>query len=367
MPDFMRTAGLLAIALLTLAVPAHAQTSEFELDESGDWSTTQAPEPGTDAYVMAEATRLIAQEKPGKASDMLSSWLEKNKRSRNPYIAQGYYLHGLARYNNGREYKALFDLEAIIQDFPDSPYFLKAVELEYQIGLEYINGKKRRFFGFRLENARPTGEELLIRTQERVPGSALAEEAAMQLADHYYKRRELELAAEMYAIFRQNFPDSPRVQRAMLREIEANIARFKGPRYDGAGLLDAKLLIEEYQRQFPADAIRSGITEGLMAWIDESAAQQVLDTARWYLKVEDEASARFVLARLVRRHPATDAADEALDMMLDRGWVTFDDEPTASDEADATHGSDQSDATDASAEPTQTQGASPEPDTREQP
>jgi outer membrane protein assembly factor BamD (BamD/ComL family) len=130
----------------------------------------------------------------------------------------------------------------------------------------------------------------------------------------------------MYSIFRQNFPNSPRVQRAMLREIEANIARFKGPRYDGSGLLDAKLLIEEYQNQFPADAIRSGITEGLDAWIDESAAQQVLDTARWYLKVDDEASARFVLARLIRRHPATDAADEALDMMLERGWVTFEPE-----------------------------------------
>ncbi|MFG0246480.1 MAG: outer membrane protein assembly factor BamD [Phycisphaerales bacterium JB052] len=323
MPCTPQSTRLLAILTMVLATPAMAQTSEFELDETGDWAQTAAPEPGTDAYVMAEATRLIAEERPGKASSMLADWLETHKRTRNDYIAQAYYLHGLARFNNGREYKALFDLESIIQDFPESPYFLKAVELEYQIGLDYINGKKRRFLGMRMENARPTGEELLIRTQERVPGSALAEEAAMQLADHYYSRRELKLAAEMYAIFRENFPESPRVQRAMLREIEANIARFKGPRYDGSGLLDAKLLIEEYQRAFPADAIRSGITEGLNAWIDESAAQQVLDTARWYLKVHDEASARFTLARLVRRHPATDAADEALDLMIERGWVVF--------------------------------------------
>ncbi|CAN0582570.1 unnamed protein product [Laminaria digitata] len=139
----------------------------------------------------------------------------------------------------------------------------------------------------------------------------------------------------MYAIFRENFPDSPQVQRAMLREIESNIARFKGPRYDGAGLLDAKLLIEQYQLQFPADAIRSGITQGLNAWIDESAAQQVLDTARWYIKVNDEASARFILARLVRRHPATDAADEALDIMIGRGWVTFAEEDNAPEETDS--------------------------------
>ena len=332
----MTTHRTLAVFIIAgaCATSALAQSSEYQLNETGDWTQTQAPEPGTDAAFMADMTKLIAEGNPGRASDKLGDWLERNKRSRNAYIPQGYYLRGLARFENDREYKALFDLEAIIQDFPDSPYFLKAVELEYRIGVDYINGKKRRFLGMRMENARPTGEELLIRTQERVPGSALAEEAAMTLADHYYKRRELKLAAEMYSIFRQNFPDSPLVQRAMLREIEANIARFKGPRYDGAGLLDAKLLIEDYQRQFPADAIRSGITEGLDAWIDESAAQQVLDTARWYLKVSDEASAKFVLARLVRRHPATDAADEALDMMLARDWVTFADPEEAEPEAE---------------------------------
>lgn len=329
MPNTRQLARITATALLAMPAAVMAQSSEFELnDDTGSWTQTQAPEPGTDAAFMADMTALIAEGNPGRASDKLADWLETNKRTRNPYIAQGYYLHGLARVENGREYKALFDLEAIIQDYPDSPYFLKAVELEYQIGLDYINGKKRRFLGMRIENARPTGEELIIRTQERVPGSALAEEAAMTLADHYYKRRELKLAADMYSIFRQNFPESPRVQRAMLREIEANIARFKGPRYDGSGLLDAKLLIEEYQRQYPADAIRSGITEGLDAWIDESAAQQVLDTARWYLKVNDEPSARFILARLIRRHPATDAADEALDMMIQREWVTFESQAT---------------------------------------
>lgn len=325
------------IAALALLIPSItlAQSSQFELDDAGDWDQTKAPEPGTDAAVMAKATRLIAEDKPGKAREILSDWLDTNKRTRNASIAQAYYLHGLARYLDGSEYKALFDLEAIIRDYPESEYFLKAVELEYQIGLAYINGLKRHFLGLRIENARLTGEELLIRTQERVPGSELAEEAAMTLADHYYARRELKLAADMYAIFRENFPDSPQVQRAMLREIESNIARFKGPRYDGAGLLDAKLLIEQYQLQFPADAIRSGITQGLNAWIDESAAQQVLDTARWYIKVNDEASARFILARLVRRHPATDAADEALDIMIGRGWVTFAEEDNAPEETDS--------------------------------
>ena len=333
---------LLAIAIITLGSShAHAQSSEFTLEDSGNWQQTKAPEPGSDAAIMAEATRYLAEGKAEKAQSIVSKWLESHKRSRNDYIAQAYYIHGVARVDRGNEYKALFDFETIIRDYPDSPYFLKAVEAEYHIGYDYLHGLKRKFLWFRTEVARSTGEELLIRTQERVPGSQLAEDAAMSLADHYYRRRELKLAAEMYSIFRENFPKSPRVREAMLRQIEANIARFKGPRYDGAGLVDAKLLIEEYRSLYPGESIRSGIAEGLEAWIDESAAQQILDTARWYLKVRDDTSAEFILARLIRRHPATDAADEAIELMLEKGWLVFEDE-SASDETDSQ--SDQEDS-----------------------
>lgn len=321
----MKTTLAAVVTAALLALPAIAQPesseSEYELNPDGSWNQTAAPEQGTDAYVMAEASRLIADDKAGKAASMLGDWLDKNKRSRNPYLAQAFYLRGEARLRNNDEYKALFDLETVIRDFSSSEYFIPAVELEYEIAKLYLGGLKRKFLGFRIDNARPTGEELLIRTQERLPGSELAERAAMDLAEHYYNRRELKLAAEMYSIFRENFPKSQRFREAMLREIECNIARFKGPRYDGAGLVDAKLLIEEYTARYPGEAERSGITEGLMAWIDESAALQVLDTAKWYMKTDDDFSARFTLERLVNRHPVTDAARQAVEIMLEEGWI----------------------------------------------
>ncbi len=317
---------LILIVLALLTSPTYAQT-ESELSPDGQWQTTTAPEPGSDAAVMADAQKLIAQGNPGKAVSKLTNWIEKNKRKRTPHIAQAYYLRGLARLQNDREYKALFDFELVIRDYSDTDYYTRAIEREYDIAKLYINGLKRRFLGIRFESGRSIGEELLIRTQERLPGSKLAEAAALDLANHYYNKRQLKLAAEMYEIFRINYPDSTNLRYAMLREIECNIARFKGPRYDGSGLLDAKILIEQYRRQYPGESIRSGITEGLEAWIDESAAQQALDTAKWYLKTNDLPSAKFILARLLRRHPATIAADHALDLMLERDWLTFD-QPT---------------------------------------
>jgi outer membrane protein assembly factor BamD (BamD/ComL family) len=325
-PTPVTTKLLILIVIALLGTPSWAQT-ETELTEDGTWQSTATQDLDPDAQIMADAQQYIAEGNPGKAVSKLSNWIEKNKRKRTPYIAQAYYLRGLARLENNREYKALFDFELVIRDFSDTIYYTKAVEREYDISKLYINGLKRRFLGVRFESGRSIGEELLIRTQERLPGSQLAEAAALDLANNYYKRRKLKLAAEMYEIFRTNHPDSRNLRYAMLREIECNIARFKGPRYDGSGLLDAKLLIEEYRKKYPGESIRSGVTDGLDGWVDESAAQQALDTAKWYLKTNDLPSAKFILARLLRRHPATIAADHALQIMLDNDWLFFDDQP----------------------------------------
>ncbi len=313
-----------AAAFVLLAVGgggAFAQSNEFQLDDETGWVQTAAPEPGTDAWTMAQARRHLAAENPERALKILSPWLEANKRTSNPYLAEAYLLRGDARVANDDEYDALFDYETVIRDFSASDSFPKAIEREYEIGVRYINGLRRKFLGMRVEGARATGEELLIRVQERAPGSLLSEKAALDLADHYYRRREMPLAGEMYDIFIENYPDSEYRQYAELRQIKANLSRFKGPEYDAAGLIEARLLIEDFIRRRPGAAQHEGITSGMLVRIDESAAQQLLTTAKWYLKRKDEASARFTLRRLLKRHPTSAAARDTIDLMIARGWM----------------------------------------------
>lgn len=315
------TRPLCLLAILLWALPAAAQGTEFTLEGDGAWQQTAAPQPGTDEHTMWQGRKLLAEGKPGKANDLLYDWIEDHKRTRNEYLAEAYFLRAEARLADDREYKALFDYETVIRDFSATPFYARAVQREYEIGMAYLGGLRKKFLGFRWENARLTGEELVIRVQERLPGSDLAEQAALDLAQHYYDRRDLALAAEMYSIFRTNYPHSQNYRFAMLREIECNIARFKGPRYDGSGLIDAKILLEQYRDTYPGEAARTGVIDGLESWVDESAAQQTLDTARWYLKTGDEPSARFTLARLVNRHPGSDAAADAVTLMREKGWL----------------------------------------------
>ena len=52
-------------------------------------------------------------------------------------------------------------------------------------------------------------EELLIRVQERVPGSILAERAGFALMEFYFREENYRLTADMAAIVLENHPTTP--------------------------------------------------------------------------------------------------------------------------------------------------------------
>lgn len=325
--------ALIAAGLMT----GGASAQEFILDPEGEWTVESAAAEGTDEWVMAQAAALIADDKPGEARKLLDPWIEREERTENAWLPRAYRLRGDARVMQNDEYKALYDYEAVIRNFPGSEEYETAVVREMEIAQRYLGGLRRKLWGLiRVEPTRRLGEELMIRVQERLPGSRISEDAAIRLAEHYYNTRDLALAKEMFDIFQRNYPESEHAKDALLGQIYANVAQFKGPQYDASGLIEAELLLDRFVRRYPADALRSGIAEGLGSRIDESRAQQMLETARWYIDRDDAASARFVFTRLLRQHPATNAAQSAMRIMENKGWI----EQANGAQQDATTGAD---------------------------
>ncbi|MGQ0629180.1 MAG: outer membrane protein assembly factor BamD [Phycisphaerales bacterium] len=293
----------------------------YTLGDAGTgWQQAEAPEPGSDGAVIADARRALAEERAGAAKSILDRFIEKNERGKSPLLPQAYLLRADATSLAGDEFEALYDYETVIKTFAATPEFALAVERELEIAVRYVNGLERKLFGYRIVDASDIGEELLIRVQERMPGSRLAERAGIELADFYYREREMELASDAYDLFLINYPQSTYRSKAMQRRIYANIARFKGPAYDSKPLVDAAVLIARYQNQFPAQAAEAGLDEALLTRIDESGGQQMLISAKWYLTQSDPVSARYTMQRLLKRHPQTAAAAEAATILQARGW-----------------------------------------------
>lgn len=300
---------LTVLSALLAAPRAHAQAEKYELDALDRWKKVAEANPGSEEAQLLAARRALIEGEPKRAEKLATAFLDKYPLSQ--YRADALLTRGDALRGND-EYEALFEYEEICRRYPGTSVFIPALEREYEIALDYAKGLKRRFWGtVRIVDARPDAEELLIRIQERLPGSELGEKACISLCDYYFNRQEMMMAAEAYRIYTENYPRGQNISKARLRLIYAYLAGFKGPEYDASGLLEARAKLRSLQAMQPGLAQQVG-AEGMLVRIEESEAAKFLSTAAWYLEVNDPISAELSVRRLIQRHPRSVAALEAL-------------------------------------------------------
>lgn len=313
-------AGLLAALVFAGVALGQDGGGAYTLDRDGRWVPVEARDVSADEATVTRARVLLAEGNATAAFSILDAWIESLDGKANPYLAEALLRRGDALVTLGEEFDALYDYENIAKNHASSEQFVLALERQMEIAIRYLGGLNKKWLGLRIEGAEDIGEELLLRVQERMPGSQLAERACIELADYYYRTRDLPMASEAYRILLENFPQSEYRQRAMLRLVYSTIAQFKGPEYDATVLIGAQQLVRRFVREFPIEAERVGVGDALLSRLDESAAAQMLTSARWHLRRSDEPSARLVLRRLVRKHPQTVASREAMELMKERGW-----------------------------------------------
>ena len=313
----LRKRGLRTILAIVAAASATsfgaAQEQTYELTEDDRWSLLAEKDPDGEASQLLQVRRALGLDEPRRALNLVESFLERAPFS--TWRPEALLLKGDAQLALGNEYDALMTYEDLVQRYPGSAVFVTALEREYDIAKAYAGGLKRKFLGlFRILDTADDAEELLIRIQERLPGSTLAERAGMTLADFYFERRDLFMAAEAYDIFIENYPRSTQIDKARLRLIYSYLANFRGPEYDAVGLLEAQARLRELQAIRPALAQKVG-AEALLVRVYESDAIKMLQTARWYVEVGDPISAEYVIRRLVEAYPDSIATIDALRMI----------------------------------------------------
>lgn len=298
---------------LQIATVAVAQET-YTLDEKTDtWVLTSEPEPGTPEAQLAIASKYLASGDYQEAIRLTSIWMERHKR--NPLMGEAHIIHGDALFAQRYYYESLFDYEIVARDYYGTKAAITANQRELEIATMFAHGLRKRLWGMRISDATDEAEELLIRIQERLPRSPLAETAAMELADLYYRKKQMKLANDMYLIFTENYPHSPEIDKARARLIYTRLATYRGPAFNDAGLFDARNELRKLQYTSPrlANTVES---EALIIRIDESLGQKMLQTAQWYLKVNNPIAAEYTIRRLITQHEHTAASIEALEQLV---------------------------------------------------
>jgi len=301
---------LLAATLVLCVADACWAQGRYRLDDQGQWQEVD-PAPPADSPVgeLRAIRQALAEGEAQEAQKLSKRWLKDYPN--HPARDEALFLRGDARAADGDYFKALFHYERLIRAYPGSEFFMPALRREFEIAKKYAEGMRRKLLGMRILPAGEEAEELLIRIQERAPGSALGRRASLELADFFFRKGEMYSAAQAYDLFLTNYPQAEERQRAMRRLIEANLATFNGPKFDATGLIEAQQRLEDFRRAYP-EAARQIDVDALQVRIEASLAQQILFNAEWYEKQGQRLSARYLYRRLVRDHPTTAAAREAL-------------------------------------------------------
>ncbi|MFK7790136.1 MAG: outer membrane protein assembly factor BamD [Phycisphaeraceae bacterium] len=314
--------GLVWGLAVLFAQPSLGQPTH-ELDETGSFVKLAEPDPATPVGQIQLIRRMLVAGDASKAEDAAEDWIEANPAS--DLLVEAYLIKADAIASQGDYYRSLEDYELVILLFPGTEQFRTAIEREYDIAKLFVGGMKRRgqWVGFRIFSADDTGVELLIRVQERLPGSALGERASIDIGDYYFDKGSMDMASEAYDLFLLNYPNSQQREWAMLRLIQASLAKYKGPEFDPSGLTDAAQRLREYQRDYPAAAEKIG-AQALMVRINESLAKKKLVTARWYEERGLPRGAITMYRNVVKDYPGSAAAVEALAELKERGVPVID-------------------------------------------
>ena len=304
---------ILPVTVFFVTTMVHSQET-YTLDEKTDtWILIDAPEPGSPEAQLATAAKQLASGNYQEAMRLSSIWMTRNKR--NPLMGEAHIIHGDALFAQRYFYESLFDYEIVARDYYGTKAAITANERELEVATMFANGLRKRLWGFRFSDATDEAEELLIRIQERLPRSPLAETAAMELADLYYRRKQMKLANDMYLIFVENYPHSPEIDKARARLIYTRLATYRGPEFNDAGLYDARNELIKLQFMSPrlANTVES---DALITRIDESLGQKMLRTAQWYIRVNNPIAAEYTVRRLIHLHEHTAASIEALEHLI---------------------------------------------------
>jgi|TARA_B100000959_G_scaffold278644_2_gene337358 outer membrane protein assembly factor BamD (BamD/ComL family) len=310
MPHMYRiTASLICLIFTSLSYGQE----HYILDQNDDWELRNAPEEGSPEAQLAQARKQLAEGNAAEAQRLATIWLDRNKR--NPLAAEAYLVRGDALFNQKEYYESLFDYELIARSFYESEAFQIALQREFKIAQMFANGTLRKKWGIRFLDATDEAEELFFLIQERSDASILAESAGIELADLYFRRSQMKLAAEAYQLFIENYPMSTQVGKAKQRLVYARLATYRGPAFDDKGLIDARDELIQLETLNPRHAKKIN-SAAIIVRIDESVAQKMLRTAQWYMVVNNPISAEYTVRRLVEDHLHTQAAIEALEHLV---------------------------------------------------
>ncbi len=218
--------------------------------------------------------------------------------------------------------KAARNYDNMLIKYPESSLKDLAIVRESEIGMAFLNGRKKLAIGFIPISGNEEGIGILEKMIDHAGyDKQISVNAAIAIAKNYEKRKKFDDAYlkwyEIYSLANKNDTINKDALLGMARNklaVYDSKRELKRSFYDASCLKTAKSYFEMFQRSYPQEAEKLGISETLNT-ITEQLAYKELSTGLYYQRTGNRESANLYFNMVISDWPKSKSAEIASNML----------------------------------------------------
>lgn len=313
--------ALVACVIVSCTFSATAKT--WRLGDGEEWESVAADPEEQYLHAVAEIKKLAQAGEAREVKEALAQLREEFPDRVGPDLEL--FIQGELRYWQDRYMKALAKFEKLLKDYPGSRFALPAMEREFDMAQDYLQGRKKTVFGFIRLSGYAEGVEIMERISDRAgldEPNGVGLRAALAVAEHYEAREKYREAYLKWSEIASYWDTGPIGKRALYRMAEDNLAAYnehppqERPYFDASKLTTARTYYERFQALYPEEARENDVAEKIRQ-IDEQMAFKQYTIAKYYRRTGEPRAANLYFNMVVQNWPQTEAAARARDALAE--------------------------------------------------
>ncbi len=293
---------------LLLVQTGLASAKTWHLEKGRDWKALDSGAEDKYLLAVAEIKRLVNTGKTkavGRAIDKLKKDF--------PEIAGpdlDAFMKAEMLLSEGKFAKAAHAYEKFLTEFPESRLYEAAIDRQFEIATAFLAGQKKPVLKIFKMKGYAEGEKIMERISDRAGDAPIGVEAALSVAESYENRGKFNEAYLKWSQIQTRWPTGQTGKDALLNMGRCKHAAYKGPKYDGSGLISAKSYYENFKLRYQQDAESFDIDKKVEQ-INEQLAYKQFSIGRYYQRTGSRQAADFYYQMVIDNWPDSTAAKMA--------------------------------------------------------
>jgi outer membrane protein assembly factor BamD (BamD/ComL family) len=289
--------------------PGFLQGAEtLRLNGSGQWKDASGSKEEEFLLRVAEMKKLVDAGQPGKVLNAV-----EQLRADFPEIAGAdfnAFTDAEMLLARGKLTKAVRQYEKFLDDYPSSPLRDAALEREFGIGSDCLAGRRKRVLLVFNLSRYDEGVKIMDKISDRAGSTDIAKRASLAVARSFEKRHKYEQAYLKWSEIQNHWPTGQMAKDALVGMARTKYTGYRGPAYDGSGLISAKSYYENFRLRYPEESQKLQVDDILLR-ISEQLAEKQLGIAKYYDRTGSTGPANMYYQEVIDNWPQSSAAQTA--------------------------------------------------------